>query len=103
MTEREIPPVEKKPERQGEVPPEVPSFSQGETVQSSASPVVSDDTGQPLLYSVPDEDEVINLPLNQEEIEAGLKEKITEAIKWLAEWCLKMLKIYPDKVISTRS
>ena len=40
----------------------------------------------------------IVLPLQKEEIEQGLHQKIGEGIRWLSEWCLMMIKKYPGRV-----
>jgi len=34
-----------------------------------------------------------SLPLNQKQIKIALHQKITEAIRWLAVWCLRQLKL----------
>lgn len=40
----------------------------------------------------------INLPLDQKGVEDGLKHKINEGVRWLAEWCVMMIKKYPGRV-----
>ncbi|MBM4402038.1 MAG: type IV secretory system conjugative DNA transfer family protein [Candidatus Cloacimonetes bacterium] len=34
------------------------------------------------------------LPLTSEEIKVGLKQKITSSFRWLAEWCLRQIKLF---------
>lgn len=40
----------------------------------------------------------IILPLNKAQIEEGMHHKIVDGIKWLAEWCVMMIKKYPGRV-----
>jgi hypothetical protein len=40
----------------------------------------------------------INLPINQTEVESGLKRSVVEGIRWLSEWCVMMIKKYPGRV-----
>lgn len=39
----------------------------------------------------------ITIPLNQPQIKNALHKKVTEAILWLAVWCLRQLKIKKNK------
>jgi hypothetical protein len=45
-----------------------------------------------------DDDNVIVLPLSEEEIEEGLHRKVRDSFRWLAEWCLKIVKMAHHKV-----
>ncbi len=40
----------------------------------------------------------IVLPMNREEIEGGMKSKVVDSVRWLAEWCVMMIKKYPGRV-----
>ncbi|KKT40770.1 hypothetical protein A3K29_00475 [Candidatus Collierbacteria bacterium RIFOXYB2_FULL_46_14] len=40
----------------------------------------------------------IVLPLNQIEVETGLRRNIMEGVRWLSEWCVMMIKKYPGRV-----
>ncbi|KKS94518.1 MAG: hypothetical protein UV68_C0009G0002 [Candidatus Collierbacteria bacterium GW2011_GWC2_43_12] len=40
----------------------------------------------------------ITLPLDQREIESGLKKNVLEGLRWLSEWCIMMIKKYPGRV-----
>lgn len=40
----------------------------------------------------------IVLPLNQEEVKQGLHRQMLEGARWLAEWCVFMIKKYPGRV-----
>jgi hypothetical protein len=77
-----------------EVPPEVERKlkpAPGPAVQLT-KPVVDDQTGQVLVTSAAAQVPKIVLPLTKEEIEKGLHYKIFYSIRWLAEWCLRLIK-----------
>jgi hypothetical protein len=40
----------------------------------------------------------IVLPLDKTQMEEGLHHKVMDGIKWLAEWCVMMIKKYPGRV-----
>ena len=40
----------------------------------------------------------IVLPLDQAEVEGGLSRGVVEGLRWLAEWCVMMIKKYPGRV-----
>ncbi len=40
----------------------------------------------------------IVLPLDEEELRRGLHHKVWDAIRWLAEWSIYMIKKYPGRV-----
>ena len=55
-------------------------------------PVV-DDYGQILLdNSTPQKPQIV-LPLHEEEVEKAMHRKVIDSIRWLAEWCLRVIKI----------
>ena len=43
----------------------------------------------------------IVLPVNEQQMREGLRSKPSVGIKWLAEWCLMMIKKYPGRVFYT--
>lgn len=69
--------------------------------QQTVAPVqVSDDQGNIVMQAAQGkQDEVkIVLPMDEEEIKKGLHHKVWEAIRWLAEWCVFIIKKYPGRV-----
>ncbi len=38
------------------------------------------------------------LPLTQSGVQSNLKAKVTDSARWLAEWCVRLLKLMKDKV-----
>jgi hypothetical protein len=60
--------------------------------------VYDDYTNKVLLAPSNPQNPVINLPLTADEVHQGLHHKVWEAISWLATWCLRQVKMNPDKV-----
>ncbi len=60
---------------------------------------VTDDYGQPLVSPAAPQDLKIILPITQTAYDFGLKRKISESIRWLAEWCLRLTKIFGPRAI----
>jgi len=58
-----------------------------------AKPVV-DDYGQTLVTAPSAQPPQIVLPITQSQLFYGLKQKVTESIRWLTEWCLRIIKIF---------
>ena len=42
--------------------------------------------------------EKVVLPLSQTGVQQGLTQKVTDSARWLAEWCVRLVKIMKDKV-----
>lgn len=91
------PEVEKKLEEEGYI----------ERVEKEAETqqvVVDDYTQQILLKPVETQSSKVVLPLTREGVEKGLHEKVWDSIRWLAEWCVRQIKMlagraeYKDKV-----
>lgn len=78
-----------------------------ERVEKAAGPVVDDSTGRVVLTPTQSQtQQVVTLPLTEEEIKHGLHHKIFDSIRWLAEWSLRIVKkaallgmkvIYPNR------
>ena len=58
-----------------------------------AKPVVDDYTQQVLVGAEAPQKPKVTLPLTDDQIKKGLHHKVWEAIRWLAEWCLRQLKM----------
>jgi hypothetical protein len=55
-------------------------------------PVV-DDFGQVLVQSSAPRQQKITLPLTTDQLKFGLREKVISSLRWLAEWCLRLIKM----------
>lgn len=58
---------------------------------------IVDDQGQVVAQSVPGEVEIV-LPLTENEMKTGLKSKVSNSLRWLAEWSVMIIKKYPGRV-----
>jgi len=63
-----------------------------------AKPVI-DDYGQPIVSSPAPVQPKITLPVSKTSYTFGLTQKVNESIRWLAEWCLRLIKIFGDKLV----
>lgn len=61
--------------------------------QPGSTPVQDDKTGQAILTPVQTQPTAVTLPLADDQIKQGLHHKIGDAIRWLAEWCMRQIKI----------
>ena len=57
-------------------------------------PIIDDYTQQVLLKSSAPQNPKITLPLTDDQIQKGLHHHVWEAIRWLAEWCVRQMKIW---------
>jgi len=88
-------------EKSPEVPVEVESWVKEVGQKAHQSPtevkVVRFDAG-PTPSSSPQE-EMIVLPVNQVVLQKGLRASVNESIRWLSEWCLKIIKKFHGMVV----
>lgn len=69
-----------------EVEPQIPPDLQSQgVVPSGAGVPVFDDTASPV-------------PLTQTQIKTALHQKAQHAVRWLAEWCIRQLKVLHERV-----
>ncbi|MBL7078582.1 hypothetical protein ISS42_02915 [Candidatus Shapirobacteria bacterium] len=59
----------------------------------------TDDQGQVIVTSSQAKPTKITLPLSKSGLVGGLKKEVGEAVRWLAEWCLRLIKINPGGVL----
>lgn len=64
-----------------------------ETAAELKTPVMGGFGQPPLVQSVAPQSPKVKLPLTDDQIKKGLHHHVWEAIRWLAEWCLRQLKI----------
>lgn len=77
-----------------EVPPEIERAEPvtGASMQLT-NPVVDDQTGQVLVTATSAQQPKVVLPLTEDEIREGLTFKVIYSLRWLAEWCVRLIKI----------
>lgn len=59
----------------------------------SAQPVVDDYVKQVLAGAASLQRPKVTLPLTDDQVKRGLHHKVWEGIRWLAEWCVRQLKM----------
>lgn len=88
-------------ERSAEVPPEVESWMEKvehHEVKAPAQTVVADQTAQQPTGDYASQP-VIVLPITQQATKTGMKKGVQDSIRWLAEWCVKMMKKFHGLVV----
>lgn len=83
-------------EKQAEVKP--PTVVGGATSSTVTGTLVDDAAKKALGLAPKQQKQQIVLPLTEEEVVEGLHHKVLEAIRWLAEWSIYMIKKYPGRV-----
>lgn len=78
--------------------PEVESMIKRVEKEIYMAKPITDDAGQPLMQSPQAATPVITLPITQNTYLVGLTQQITESIRWLAEWCRRLIKMLGEKV-----
>lgn len=86
----------KEPEPGDEVKDWMQKVEEGESVQLPQA--VIDDFGQVLVEAAVKQKPKIVLPLDEENVKKGLHHKAADSIKWLAEWCLRVMKMASGRV-----
>lgn len=84
-----------------EVDPEVKEYLQrvGEDKLNQDRPIVIH--GKPIIGpgTMLEQEKPIPLPTTKRTIQAGLQAKVSESIRWLSEWCLRVIKKFKGRVI----
>jgi len=66
-------------------------------------PVVNPKTGQVVLDDSQQQTGFkVVLPLTKDEMEKGLRHKVVDSVRWLAEWCWRLIKMFGNKVAYRR-
>lgn len=59
---------------------------------------VEDEYGQILMEQAAPSKPKIILPLDDQAIKQGMKQKVTNSIRWLVTWCIRLIKMFPGRV-----
>src|SRR5688572_12270863 len=86
-----------KVEKQVEIPKDVASVVQPVVTPQMTQPL-TDTQGQTILQAAKQEEPEINLPLSEAEVREGLHHKVVDSFRWLAEFCVMLIKKYPGRV-----
>lgn len=88
-------------EKEMEISPEMEPFVKKIEKEIYLAKPVTDKYGQPLVTAPSAQPANIILPISQTQFLYGLKQSVNDSIRWLAEWCLRLIKIF-GKSISFR-
>ncbi len=93
-----IPIVERK---EGEIPPEVRDYlTKVETATEISLPQpITDEQGEVIVDDAAPKKVVIKLPLTKEKMRRGAHHKVADSLRWLTEWCLRLVKIAHRKFV----
>jgi hypothetical protein len=99
--ERQVESMEQIPTRvEVEKHPELKGFMEEvETGTDLVGGVTDDYTTRVLMGTNNKKTEKIVLPLSERQIQEGLHHKVWEGVRWLAEWCVRQIKMLHGKVI----
>ncbi len=82
-------------ERQAETKPQQTTSQPVPTDPAS----LADDAAKKIMGLAPKlQKQTIILPLDEDAVKQGLHHKVMDAIRWLAEWSVYMIKKYPGRV-----
>ena len=88
---------QKEPEPKKEVKDWVEKIESGDTAQLKKP--VTDDYGQILVEAAEKKEKPkITLPLDERAVERGLRHKAVDSFRWLAEWCVRVMKMATGRV-----
>lgn len=92
--------------RQVDLEPEVEGWLEKVEKEDSQlqQPVTDDQTGQVILDDSQQQKPgfKVILPMSKDEVEKGLHHKIIDSVRWLAEWCIRMVKMFGNRVAYRR-
>ena len=94
-SEEQVPIMEIK--EPGEFPPEVEGWLERVGQDTVPEPETIVHQGKTILSPAAPQDVSVSLPLDEGKIQKGLHQKIFESIRWLAVWCVRLVKKYRGK------
>ena len=82
-----------------EAPPEVQQWveTKPDPIISTIPTPVEDEFGEILLKASNVPKPNIILPIDEEELEKTFHHKVADSIRWLGEWCKRVIKVYPQR------
>jgi len=86
-------------EKEKEIEKEVQPYIEKIEKEIYLAKPVTDDYGQTLVTAPSAQPVQIILPVTQATLLYGLKQKVSESVRWLAEWCLRIIKIFGARAV----
>lgn len=87
--------AEPNPEIEKELEPYLEKIEKEQFLQKT----ITDDYGQALVSAPSPQQPNIVLPISQNQYNIGLTQKVTESVRWLAEWCKRLVKIFGNRIV----
>ena len=84
-------------EKKAEIPTDVSQYVQP-SGSVSLPQMTPTDFGQQVMQQAQAKQASITLPLTEEKLRAGLHHRVFDAVRWLAELCIYLIKKYPGRV-----
>lgn len=80
-----------------EIPPEIQEYIQKteRDMEEDHLPVIQHVGAEPKLANLPQ----IVLPLTKPVLASGLKATVTSSLRWLATWCLRLIKKFRGRIV----
>ena len=85
-------------EEEPEIDKEVEPFIRKVEKEIYLNQPVTDEWGQPLVSSPAPQNPKITLPVTKSAYAFGLTQGVTDSIRWLAEWCRRIIKMFGQQV-----
>lgn len=63
---------------------------------------IEDEFGAILMESAMPSKPKIYLPLDDQGVLQGMKQKVSTSVRWLVTWCLRLIKMFPKRVFYQR-
>jgi len=86
-------------EKEKEIEKEVQPYIEKIEKEIYLAKPITDDYGQTLVTAPSAQPVQIVLPVTQTTLLYGLKQKVNESVRWLAEWCLRIIKIFGSRAV----
>ena len=80
-----------------EVAEDIQSYVEKVEKEQFLNQPITDNFGQPLVSPPSSQQPKIILPITQNQYMEGIKQKMTESIRWLVTWCGRMIKILGNR------
>lgn len=86
-------------EKEKEIEKEVQPYIEKIEKEIYLAKPITDDYGQTLVTAPSAQPVQVVLPVTQTTLLYGLKQKVNESVRWLAEWCLRIIKIFGSRAV----
>ncbi|HNP89033.1 MAG: hypothetical protein BWY24_00208 [Microgenomates group bacterium ADurb.Bin219] len=86
-------------EKEKEIEKEVQPYIEKIEKEIYLAKPITDDYGQTLVTAPSAQPTQIVLPISEATFLFGLKQKVSESVRWLAEWCRRLIKMFDKQTV----